>query len=122
MKDRLFSLRFKLRDGKVSITAYDCGQTYQGGRTKIFCQLNWTPVTGKASRLFPLHDFYVGVGMGQTDDGDSAKESAVSLFCLKPGDTDDDFFKDYTPEQLEWVTSYGEELYMAKLDRFGDDS
>lgn len=116
MNDRLFSLRFKLSTCKVSITAYDRGQTYPGGRTKIFYQLS---VDGRV--LFPGDGrSHGGVGMSHTDDGDASKENAVAFFCLKPGDTDADFFADYTPEQLAWVTANGEELYMLKCDRFGE--
>lgn len=42
------------------------------------------------------------------------------LFALKPGDTDSDFFADYTPEQLDWVTANGEELSLIALDRYGE--
>ncbi len=37
-----------------------------------------------------------------------------------PGDTDAEFFEGYTPEQLEWVTTHGEELDCIKHDRYCD--
>lgn len=115
MRDRLFSVRFALSTCKVSITAYDRGHCYLGGRTKIYYQLS---VDGRV--LFPGDgSFYGGVGMGHTDDGPESKENAVAFFCLKPGDTDADFFADYTPEQLAWVTANGEELSMLKEERWG---
>lgn len=29
---------------------------------------------------------------------------------MRKGDTDDEYFKDYTPEQLLWVEEYADEL------------
>jgi len=41
----------------------------------------------------------------------------------RPGDTDAEYFSDYTPAQLEWVDRYGEELglFATELEQ-GDDS
>ena len=34
----------------------------------------------------------------------------LSWLTLKPGDTDSEHFDDYTPEQLEWVNSFDNEV------------
>ena len=119
MSERLFSLRFKLPSGKVSITAYDRNEPMgPHGHTTLRCQLTFQ---GKV--LFPhCAGFTVGIPAGQCIDGDYAKEAVTELFCLKPKDTDPDFFADYTPEQLEWVTANGEDLSVAKRERFGWDT
>jgi hypothetical protein len=39
-----------------------------------------------------------------------ALESALTYASLKPGDTDDDYFDGYTPEQIAWVEKYGDDL------------
>lgn len=117
MNDRLFSVRFKLSTGNVSITAYDHGDPVGPyGHHTIHCKLS---VNGR--ELFQPEGFYVGIPAGKCIDTDYAQETAVALFCLKPGDTDSDFFKYYTPAQLEWVTANGEELNMLKCERFGGD-
>ena len=39
---------------------------------------------------------------------------------MKPGDTDSEFFEDYTPAQIDFVTQYGEEICMIAYDRHGE--
>jgi hypothetical protein len=34
----------------------------------------------------------------------------LGFLCLKPGDTDEDFFKDYTPEQMKFAMEQGDDL------------
>lgn len=36
---------------------------------------------------------------------DEAVMELLGFLTLQPGDTDDEYFKDYTPEQLEWCKS-----------------
>lgn len=40
----------------------------------------------------------------------------LGFLSLQDGDTDDDYFADYTPEQLEWRDEYAEALSMYALD------
>lgn len=47
-------------------------------------------------------------------------EDIMSWLTLRPGDTDSDYFKDYTELQLEYCKKYAETLYAEVLDRFGD--
>lgn len=108
----LFHVRFKLSCGWVTITAWDAG--FQApNHTRLDLGLK---VQGRT--LFERGAMYCGAP-GCADD-DRAKELATSCFCLKPGDTDADFFASYTPEQLAWVTAHAEELDMARADRFCD--
>lgn len=51
---------------------------------------------------------------------DSA-DSVISLLgwiCVKPGDTDKDFFADYTPKQMDWAESFACEDYACMLGDF----
>lgn len=116
MKERLFTVRFKLSDGSASITAYDRGQMLGAHHTKLFCRLSWN---GRV--LFPESYFYVGIPGHQAVDGKYARETVTSLFCLKPGDTDSEFFADYTTEQIAWVKSHGDELSLEKEARWGSE-
>ena len=59
-------------------------------------------------------------------DSPEAAGGLLGFLCLKPGDTDADYFKDYTPEQLRFVEQHGDELYMwgdeLENGRFDPDS
>ena len=50
-------------------------------------------------------------------DSDDSVYALLDFLTLQPGDTDDEYFQDYTPEQLEWVAGdSAEELRMRMLD------
>lgn len=55
-----------------------------------------------------------------TDSDDSVRD-LMGFLTLKPGDTDDEYFERYTPEQLAFAETHAESLDMAVHDRFGDD-
>lgn len=86
-----------LKIGPAVLTVGDVGN-WKGGRAYY----NYTfQVDGRA--LFAGSDF----SPSPMDDPYSA-ESLISLLgwlVLKPGDTDDEYFTEYTPEQLEWANS-----------------
>jgi len=45
----------------------------------------------------------------------ASKESALTLLnflTLQPGDTDEEYFADYTPRQLAWALEWGQILFM----------
>lgn len=66
------------------------------GRTFLryrFCAPNGTV-------LFSGEDF--GVPRHEAIDSDAVVRSLLGFLTLKPGDTDRDYFQDYTPEQLAW--------------------
>lgn len=116
--DFLFEVKFRLyrqQKGFVTIRAYNTGRMGPHGHTTLRCELVFNGET-----IFS--DGSVGVPSHQSLDGDYAKELVVSLFCMKPGDTDPDFFADYTEAQLDFVSNHGESLYCAKCDRWGWDS
>lgn len=56
-----------------------------------------------------------------SDDGDDAKRYALTFAGMKPGDTEADFFDDYTPAQLLWAKDHGDDLTMIAYDRYGED-
>jgi hypothetical protein len=41
---------------------------------------------------------------------------------MRPGDTDDDYFDSYTPEQLAFVEEYGEALGYVRQSRYCDEN
>ncbi len=66
-------------------------------------------------------DMRFAMGMGQSDDGDDAMRAAITAVAMKPGDTDAEFFAEYTPEALAFVTDHGESMAMVAYDRYGAD-
>ena len=73
------------------------GETW---RTRIACAFYRSPGTE------PFMVSYFSPGMGTAIDSDEAVACALGCFTMRPGDTDSDWFADYTPEQLEWAGSY----------------
>jgi len=55
---------------------------------------------------------------------DSAESfaSILSFLSCRPGDTDNEYFASYTPEQLEWANQYGEQLslFVHELEEDND--
>jgi hypothetical protein len=45
-------------------------------------------------------------------DADKNVAGLLVFLACKPGDTDDEYFESYTPEQLEWAEQHGEALYL----------
>ena len=70
--------------------------------------------------VFPRGQLYCGLPTFKPIDGPHARELVLSLVAMKPGDTDEDFFAHYTPEQLAWVdrnadgVSYAASRYAPK--------
>ena len=53
-------------------------------------------------------------------DSDASVEGVMSFLTLRPGDTDRDYFADYTPEQLAYCAEHAEALSCYIVDRFGE--
>lgn len=49
-------------------------------------------------------------------DSDAALRSLLTFLTLKPGDTDADYFDNYTPRQISWCNQYAEELSFYAID------
>lgn len=116
----LFTVKFTIPSGKrVTIRAWEGEAQCNVGSHVTHIRIDAELVCdGKV--IFPRGATYCGLTAGTSLDGSEAKELVTSLFCLKPGDTDDEFFKRYTQEQLDWVTFNGESLDMLKQDRWCD--
>jgi hypothetical protein len=110
----LFTLRFRLSTGPVLIVAWEGGRQ-EPNHTRIDCELRQN-----GEIVFPRGVTYCGVPAGTVLDGNEAKEAVVSTLAMRPGDTDDDYFDPYTPEQREWAETNGEELGILREDRYCD--
>ncbi len=119
-----FRLRVKLSTRiTLVVTAWDDGPRDSHQRIDVEAALLWDDGVHKRKQrtvIFAKGDTYCGLPCGKCTDSDDAKELVLSLLAMKPGDTDEDYFASYTPEQLEFATSYGDELSLVALDRYGE--
>ena len=115
MRERLFSIR-PLKG--ISIEMFEIGTDNRGAaRVEVVVRDSGRMVFGPDApgmrligALSPMH----------SSDGADARAFALDYAAMRPGDTDDDFFSEYTPEQLAWVERHADALSMAKYDRYGD--
>lgn len=110
-----FTLRFRSRWGNVQIRATDVG-FQQPNHNRLDCELK---LNGEV--LFPGDGtWYVGIPAQHAVDSDYAKATVLSLFALKPGDTDSEFFEKYNSSQLEFVIDESDTITMLSIDRYGE--
>lgn len=118
MSGRLFQLRFTLAGKLVVITAWEAAYEYSAtGHQKIDAELRYDGRT-----VFHRGDTWCAVAAGTTLDGNAARQLVGSLFAMRPGDTDADYFARYTEVQLDFANRYGEHLALQVSDRYCDQS
>jgi hypothetical protein len=54
-------------------------------------------------------------------DSDASVRALMGFLTLRPGDTDEEYFERYTPEQLAFAETHAESLDAEVHARFGDD-
>ena len=82
------------------------------------CNLSYSLKEGKKV-IFKGSDF--GPSPMYSIDGDKTVAALLSFLTLKPGDTDPDYFANYTPEQFAFASEHGEAIQCYSMDRFGED-
>lgn len=114
----LFTLRVKVRTDRptIIIHAFDANMTDSTGHSRIDVEVR---MGGKV--VFPRGATYCGMSRGTCLDGIAAKEAVLALVAMRPGDTDDDYFDSYTPEQLAFAGEYGEDLECEREYRYCDE-
>ena len=115
----LFILRVSpLRDMKpILIRAFDANRTDRtGGKSEISIE-----VRHEGRLIFDRSQLWVGLSPLHSIDSKEARRLVLSCVAMAPGDTDRDYFKDYSPEQLEWARHWGEHLSMEAESRFGEE-
>lgn len=73
---------------------------------------------GKSVVLFSAADFRPSPM--HSVDGDDAVKALMSFLTLRPGDTDREYFDNYSPEQMEYCQAHAETLSIEVLNRFGE--
>jgi len=116
-KDPNFLFELRLGQG-IIIWAFD-GGTYSSGKFKIK-----TEVRQYSRVIFSRGHLCCGIPavFGFSPDGLCAKELVLALVAMKPGDTDAEYFQDYSPEQLAWAEKWSDQINMIREYRYCDAS
>lgn len=116
MPERLRTIRltpYRPNQGsRFSLTTWDTGQR-SNGRPLLQYRLC---MDGKP--LFQGSD-YSPSPLTCIDSDESLFELLVFL-TLRPGDTDPEYFENYTPDQMAFCDAHAEALQMEAIHRFGD--
>lgn len=86
------------RRENVSCSLYDLGYDYSHHKNRVGYRFTW-----KGQIIFQGRDFFpsplIAIDSVQTI------YALLSFLTLRPGDTDKEYFQDYTPIQLDWCNS-----------------
>jgi hypothetical protein len=138
--DHLFTLFYRLHDNsRLQIQAFHTGQYDERGTSRITIRAihfrdrrcideHFGAPCQQSSHRRPIRRVVWEAGQtwfhpspSDSDDGKMARKYATELVSIRPGDTDPEFFKDYTADQLHFAEYYGEELSCMAMMRYGDD-
>ncbi len=126
MKDvnHLFTLRVKTSQGLVTINAYEgpwpTKATPSHTRIDVEVKLLAKSDNMYSKVIFRRGSLWCGIPAHHSIDGIYAKECVLSLVAMKPGDTDADYFAEYSREQRDFAESLGDELNMIREMRYCD--
>ncbi len=94
-----------------TMTLHDTGETGEYGKTRVA----YTFAKPDDTLLFYGRDLFTSP-MHTPEGLDNAK-ALLSFLTCQPGDVDDDYFKAYTDEQMEWANSFEcEQLQIYSMD------
>lgn len=96
----------------------DSGRVDSRGCTYIAYSLRMKEPGKPSVLLFEGEDF--APGMGQCDDSDDVVAGLMGFLTLRPGDTDDEYFQNYTDLQKDYCDQHAESLSCTVTDRFGE--
>lgn len=120
MRDWLRRVTFRpYGKGSVSFTlsVYDTHNIDHYGKSILGYRLTMRSIKPPVTTLlFQGEDFCCAPS--HAIDSDEMVESLMSFLTLKPGDTDPDYFKDYTAEQLHYCSEYAESLQLEVMARY----
>lgn len=113
---------------QFKLVTWDTGRTGYGGKYLVGYRLvmgggsNRTEsATGQPAAwvtLFEGEDF--GCSPMHAIDSDETIAGIMGFLTLRPGDTDADYFENYTPEQLAFCSEHAESLACEVEGRFGN--
>jgi len=91
------------QSGACTLELFDTGRSDWRGQSRLaytFRDNGAVIFQGEDFAGSPLH----------ADDSDHTISALLGFLALSPGDTDREYFENYTPEQLDWARQHGEEL------------
>ena len=92
---------------RFRLTTWDTGRTGYGGNYLVGYRLSIIK-PGTILTLFEGEDF--GCSPLHCIDSDETVAGIMGFLTLRPGDTDAEYFEDYTPEQLAYCSEHAEAL------------
>ena len=98
-----------------TLTLHDAGYDYGRQRNMLRYVLRQA---GKRHPIFDGSDF--GCSPLHAIDSDDTIAAIMSFLTLQPGDTDPDYFSDYTPAQRDFMQMHAHALEAEVRARFGD--
>lgn len=118
-----------LRDGAVyRLTLWDTGRRDGRGQSKLGYRFERLPEPSTLPQgmedapavgiLFEGEDF-VGSPL-HADDSDETLAALLGFLTLRKGDTDAEYFADYTETQLAWARSYAAEVLACEVSMLAD--
>jgi hypothetical protein len=107
-------------DGEFAVKLWETSPVLYAGKTRWHYQFIHTPTPRKGEIVFEGDDFHSSP-MHNNWDTDFKQQmeiitSLLGFLSLQEGDTDKEYFKDYTPRQIEWRDEFAEDLSLAALE------
>lgn len=100
-----------------TLRMWDTGRTDDRGSVTIAYKLSMRE-KGKTTVLFDAAD-YNGPPCCACDSNENAA-GLMGFLTLRPGDTDDEYFAEYTPDQLAYAQAHAESLSCEVMTRLGE--
>ena len=116
----LFTLRISGQsqgDGRIVIRAFEIFDHADKSRDYVTVEV----LQGRHV-VFARGQLWVGSpasGWPDGIDGRRVRDAVVGVAAMAPGDTDQEYFQGYSPEQLAWARHNGEWLALERERRFG---
>lgn len=108
-----------------TLETWDTGRTGYGGKNLVGYRLRiLDKYTGPGcapsfdTTLFEGEDF--GCSPVHCIDSDETIAGIMGFLTLRPGDTDQEYFQDYTQDQLDYCSQWAESLSCEVSNRFGE--
>jgi hypothetical protein len=122
MRDPLRTVHFRpYRPGAgptFTLRTFDTGRTDARGCTRQAYVLSMREGRRKIV-IFDGEDFCASPM--HADDSDRSVAALLTFLTLRPGDTDADYFDEYTDEQRAFCDLHAETLACEAINRFGED-
>jgi hypothetical protein len=102
-----------------ALTMWDTHRTDSRGSTTVGYRLVEHTVAGKTHVLFAGEDYH-GSPMDASD-SDANVRGLMEFLTLKPGDTDEEYFANYTPAQMAFAETHAETLNAELSQKFPNE-